>query len=97
MPYKVSHGKAVQTTYSVDEVFSRIQHEGIQFIDLQFTGLTGHFHHTTISASTFTPQQMKDGLPKLDGSSIILYLGQFYLVNGTDVSNRPLELHIEWL
>ena len=61
----------MQITYSPDEVFSRIQHEGIQFIDLQFTGLTGHFHHTTISANTFTPEQMKNGLPKLDGSSIV--------------------------
>ena len=43
----------MQIGYSPDEVFSRIQHEGIQFIDLQFTGLTGHFHHTTISANTF--------------------------------------------
>ena len=29
------------------------------------------FHHTTISADTFTPDQMEDGLPKLDGSSIV--------------------------
>jgi len=59
LPYKVSHGKAIQVTYSPDEVFSRIQHEGIQFIDLQFTSLTGRFHHT-ISADTFTPEQMRD-------------------------------------
>jgi len=52
LPYKVSHGKAIQVTYSPDEVFSRIQHEDIQFIDLQFTGLTGHFHHTTISSTS---------------------------------------------
>ena len=70
MPYKVSHGKALQIKYSADEVFSKIQHEGIKFIDLQFTSLTGRFHHTTISANTFTAQQMEDGLPKLDGSSI---------------------------
>ncbi len=60
-------GKATQIKYSSDEVFSRIKHENIKFIDLQFTGLTGRFHHTTISADTFTPQQMEDGLPKLDG------------------------------
>lgn len=71
MPYKVSHGKALQVRYSADEVFSKIQHEGIKFIDLQFTSLTGRFHHTTISANTFTTQQMTDGLPKLDGSSIV--------------------------
>ena len=71
MPYKVIGGKATQIKYSSDEVFSRIKHENIKFIDLQFTGLTGRFHHTTISADTFTPQQMEDGLPKLDGSSIV--------------------------
>ena len=71
MPYRVSHGKVVPIKYSSDEVFAAIQHENIKFIDLQFTSLTGRFHHTTISANTFTPEQMKDGLPKLDGSSIV--------------------------
>ncbi|MEK6870041.1 MAG: glutamine synthetase, partial [Thermoproteota archaeon] len=85
MPYKVSHGKAIQVTYSPDEVFARIQHEGIQFIDLQFTGLTGRFHHTTISAITFTPEQMRDGLPKLDGSSII----GFASVDDSDLILKP--------
>ena len=54
-------------TYSPDEVLAKIQHEEIKFIDLQFTGLTGRFHHTTISANTFSADQMRDGLPKLDG------------------------------
>ncbi|KFM15829.1 Glutamine synthetase protein [Marine Group I thaumarchaeote SCGC RSA3] len=85
MPYKVSHGKAIQVSYSPDEVFSRIQHEGIQFIDLQFTGLTGHFHHTTISADTFTPEQMRDGLPKLDGSSIV----GFTSIDDSDLLLKP--------
>ena len=71
MPYKVSEGKAVQVTYTSDEVFEMIRTAGIKFIDLQFTSLTGRFHHTTISANTFTPEQMRDGLPKLDGSSIV--------------------------
>jgi glutamine synthetase len=81
----VSHGKALQVTYSPDEVFSRIQHEEIQFIDLQFTGLTGRFHHTTISANTFTPEQMRDGLPKLDGSSII----GFASIDDSDLLLKP--------
>ncbi len=81
----MSHGKALQVTYSPDEVFSRIQHEDIQFIDLQFTGLTGRFHHTTISANTFTSEQMKDGLPKLDGSSII----GFASINDSDLLLKP--------
>lgn len=85
MPYKVSHGKAIQVKYSPDEVFSKIAHEDIKFIDLQFTGLTGRFHHTTISANTFTPEQMKDGLPKLDGSSIV----GFTSIDDSDLILKP--------
>ncbi len=85
MPYKVSHGKAIQTKYSADEVFSKIQHEDIKFIDLQFSSLTGRFHHTTISANTFTPEQMKDGLPKLDGSSIV----GFTSIDDSDLILKP--------
>ena len=85
MPYRVSHGKALELRYSADEVFSKIQHEGIKFIDLQFTGLTGRFHHTTISADTFTPEQMNDGLPKLDGSSIV----GFTNIDDSDLVLRP--------
>ena len=85
MPYQVSHGKAIQVSYSPDEVFSKIQHEDIKFIDLQFTGLTGRFHHTTISALTFTTQQMKDGLPKLDGSSIV----GFTTIDDSDLILKP--------
>ena len=85
MPYKVSHGKAIQKNYSSDEVFSKIQHEDIKFIDLQFTSLPGRFHHTTISANTFTPQQMEDGLPKLDGSSIV----GFTSIDDSDLILKP--------
>ena len=85
MPYKVSHGRPIQITYSPDEVFSKIQHDQIKFIDLQFTGLTGRFHHTTISTDTFTAQQMKDGLPKLDGSSIV----GFTSINDSDLILKP--------
>ncbi len=85
MPYKVSHGKAIQITYSEDEVLAKIQHDQIKFIDLQFSSLTGRFHHTTISADTFTPQQMRDGLPKLDGSSIV----GFTSINDSDLILKP--------
>ena len=85
MPYRVSHGKVVPIKYSSDEVFAAIQHENIKFIDLQFTSLTGRFHHTTISANTFTPEQMKDGLPKLDGSSIV----GFTSIHDSDLILKP--------
>ena len=85
MPYKVIGGKPTHVQYSSDEVFSRIKHEEIKFIDLQFTSLPGRFHHTTISANTFTPDQMEDGLPKLDGSSIV----GFTSIQDSDLILKP--------
>ncbi len=78
-------GKATQIRYSADEVFAKIKHDQIKFIDLQFTSLTGRFHHTTISADTFTPDQMQDGLPKLDGSSIV----GFTSIDDSDLILKP--------
>ena len=69
LPYKVIGGKPTQVKYSSDEGFERIRHEEIKYIDLKFTSLPGRFHHTTISADTFTPDQMEDSRPKLEGSS----------------------------
>jgi len=78
-------GTATQVKYSPDEVFAKIKHDEIKFIDLQFSSLTGRFHHTTISASTFTPEQMIDGLPKLDGSSIV----GFTTIDDSDLILKP--------
>jgi len=85
LPYKVTHGETTQIKYSADEVFAKIKHENIRFIDLQFSSLPGRYHHTTISAATFTPDQMKDGLPKLDGSSIV----GFTSVDDSDLILKP--------
>ena len=85
MPYKVIGGKPTQVKYSSDEVFARIKHEEIKFIDLQFTSLPGRFHHTTLSADTFTPDHMEDGHPKLDGSSIV----GFTSIHDSDLILKP--------
>ena len=88
MPYKVIGGKPTRIEYSVDDVFAKIKQEEIKFIDLQFTSLPGRFHHTTISANTFTADQMTDGLPKLDGSSIV----GFTSIDDSDLYNSISEL-----
>jgi len=85
LPYKVIGGEPVSVSYSAEDVFSKIKHDQIKFIDLQFTGLRGRFHHTTISANLFTPQQMQDGLPKLDGSSIV----GFASIEDSDMILKP--------
>ncbi len=78
-------GKATHVKYSPEEVFAKINQDEVRFIDLQFTGLTGRFHHTTISANTFTQDQMADGLPKLDGSSIV----GFASIEDSDLILKP--------
>ena len=50
-----------------------------------FSSLVGRFHHTTISANTFTSDQMNDGLPKLDGSSIV----GFTSIDDSDLILKP--------
>ena len=85
MPYKMIGGKATHIRYSPEEVFAKINQDEVLFIDLQFTGLTGRFHHTTISANTFTQDQMADGLPKLDGSSIV----GFASIEDSDLILKP--------
>jgi glutamine synthetase len=85
LPYRVKDGAPIRISYKPEEVFKIIEEEDIRFVDLQFTGLTGRFHHTTISANMFTPQQMADGLPKLDGSSIV----GFTSIDDSDLILKP--------
>ncbi len=85
LPYRVIDGEPVQVSFSSEDVFTKIKEENIKFLDLQFTGLTGRFHHTTISTNMFTPKQMKDGLPKLDGSSIL----GFTSIDDSDLILKP--------
>jgi len=85
LPYKVIGGKPTRIEYSADDIFTKIKQDEIKFIDLQFTSLPGRFHHTTISANTFTPDQMEDGLPKLDGSSIV----GFTSIDDSDLILKP--------
>ena len=70
MPYKLIDGKIEQLTFTADEVMKRLKEDNIKFLDLQFTGLFGRFHHTTMDAKMFKIEDFEDGLPKVDGSSI---------------------------
>ncbi len=78
-------GKAKLVKYSINNIFKKIEQDKIKFIDLQFSSLVGRFHHTTISTDTFTMDQMNDGLPKLDGSSII----GFTNIDDSDLILKP--------
>jgi len=70
LPYKVTDGKIKPLSFTPSEVMRRLKVDKIKFIDLQFTGLTGRFHHTTVAANMFRAEDFEIGLPKVDGSSI---------------------------
>ena len=85
MPYKLIDGKIEPLSFTAEEVMQKLKNDGIKFIDLQFTGLTGRFHHTTMASSMFHKEDFEDGLPKLDGSSI----RGFTEIHESDLILRP--------
>lgn len=70
MPYRLVEGVPRPVQYSASDVMRAIKERHLKYIDLQFTGLSGRFHHVTVSSDTFNAASFEDGMPKLDGSSI---------------------------
>ncbi len=85
MPYKVIDGKIESLNFTPEQIIKKLKDEDIKFLDLQFTGLTGRFHHTTMGANMFKLEDFEDGLPKLDGSSI----RGFTKIHESDLIIRP--------
>ena len=53
-----------------EEILDLIKRENVKFIDLHFTDVPGKLQHTTISANFMDVESFREGVPKLDGSSI---------------------------
>ena len=47
-----------------------MQEEKVKFVDLQFTDVPGRLQHVTVPVESLDDDAFKDGVPKLDGSSI---------------------------
>jgi glutamine synthetase len=65
-----SERKIIREKLQVEEVISRINEEGIKFVDLQFTDLVGRLRHVTIPSEMVDGDALKKGFAKLDGSSV---------------------------
>jgi glutamine synthetase len=85
LPYKVIDGKIESLNLTAEQAMKKLKDEEIKFLDLQFTGLTGRFHHTTMAANMFKIEDFEYGLPKLDGSSI----RGFTKIHESDLIIRP--------
>jgi len=70
MPYRLIDGSLQSISYTIDDVISIIKNQDIRYIDLQFTSLNGRFHHVTVNARLISRDDLEQGFPKLDGSSI---------------------------
>ena len=85
MPYKITDTGIKIQSFTEDDVMTKLRDDKIKFLDLQFTGLFGKFHHITISANMFKREDFENGLPKIDGSSI----RGFTEIHESDLIIRP--------
>lgn len=63
-------GKFVKRSFTPDEALGRLDSDGIRFVDLQFTDVPGRFRHVTMPTEMIEAGMFKDGVAKLDGSSV---------------------------
>ncbi len=71
---------------SPEEVVERLRRDGIEWVDLHVTDLSGRLHHVTISSSMVTPESLEQGFGKLDGSSV----RGFTTIDESDLVLKPV-------
>ncbi|HKZ48242.1 MAG TPA: type I glutamate--ammonia ligase [Thermoplasmata archaeon] len=52
------------------DVLASVKKDGVKWLDLEFVDLLGGLQHITVPADTVTTDDFRDGIGKLDGSSI---------------------------
>jgi len=71
LPYKKKpDGGYEPITRSTSEVLEQLDKDGVKFVALQFTGLSGKFHQTLVPRRVIEEERIDEGLVGLDGSSI---------------------------
>ncbi len=69
-----------------EELVEKIRLSRIRWVDLQFTDLLGYLRHVTVSAEMLSPENVRDGLGKLDGSSVKGFTG----IEESDLVLKPV-------
>lgn len=71
MVYSIAKdGSFARRTFSPGEVLESISSQKVKFVDLQFTDVPGRLRHVTIPTEMMREEMFKDGVAKLDGSSV---------------------------
>ncbi len=70
MPFDKTAKGVTPRTRTPKQVLDAIASKGILFIDLQFADVPGRMQHVTIPSAMLEADTFKEGVPKLDGSSI---------------------------
>jgi glutamine synthetase len=75
MPYTRESGHLQTRHITVPQVIEKIAQDNVRFVDLQFADIQGRLQHVTIPSESVEQEIFKDGVPKLDGSSIRGFTG----------------------
>jgi glutamine synthetase len=71
MTFKIApDGEFVPRTFTPGQAMEALAKENIKFVDLQFTDVPGRLKHVTVPTEMMTEEMFKEGVAKLDGSSI---------------------------
>ena len=63
-------GRIVKRSYRPDQVIEMLGTGKVKFVDLQFTDVPGRLRHVTVPTEMMNEDMFKDGVAKLDGSSV---------------------------
>ncbi len=71
LTYKIlPNGAFAPRTFTPAQVLSQIRKDKVKFVDLQFTDVPGRLRHVTLPSETMGEGTFKEGVAKLDGSSV---------------------------
>lgn len=71
LPYDVTaRGSFVKRRRTPKQVLKEVAENGVKFVDLQLTDVPGRMRHVTIPSEMITEETFREGVAKLDGSSV---------------------------